>query len=330
MKIKTNTTNIGSKGYFSLSVRDKEGNKINNKSIDNSPNVVTYAGAYRILFQDSSGLFGDYKAAIGTGTTEITRENTSLNNVAHQTSSTADASRQGNEVDNGDGTSTLTLTRSVSFPLSGTIGTFSEVGLYYGSTFVAGQLIKDEFGNPTTITILDEEELTVTYTLEFTFPNRGLSVAPTIGTGTVTTPEGSSTYTVYSTPFFRKAAINDSNEQYQFYGQAAWLANSSGNRISGNLVNLNVSYSHDGFGTVTATTDVVSASPSDINTTDLAYMSFSYVSGAPSASYGIDTTTKYANEGNGVVSGPIVEFSPPLIKDENRSISIQLQTVYSI
>lgn len=199
-----NTIKIPSRGYYSISVLDKDGNEVKDKKLKSpTNNVITIAGADWSLFTGtSSNLFSNLFCEIGAGVSEITRDSSGLGQPSSGRSSGVSSSRSGNEVDNLDGTSTLTLTRVFSFGLGEKVGTFSEVGLYSassGGTFVAGQLIKDEFGAPTTVTILSDEQLVVTYTLEWTIPN----TSSLVGTGSVLDADNNSySYEIWAQPYF--------------------------------------------------------------------------------------------------------------------------------
>jgi|SRR5690554_13490 len=328
MKIKTDPIDLKTKGRFSLSVMDKFGNELKEKRIEDCSNVVTYEGAYKIFF--GGGTFSDYHAVIGTGVSEITRTSQGLGNQVHKSSQTATASRAGNEIDNGDGTSTLTLTRTISFPLSGTIGTFSEVGVvHFDNTFIAGQLIKDEFGDPTTITIQDEEQLNVTYTLELIVPNGEVIPAPIIGTGTVSTPEGSSTYNIYEMSYFRNYTIGSSNNSTTGPGYANLLDSTGQNNLLNNAVSAGRSISRT-LGEVTCTYHSINLSPSALDSDDIAYAVWGNFVNNNGTFYKIDPTTKRQDIDDGSYASLIVEFSPPLVKDFNRKLVVGVEVTYNI
>lgn len=330
MKIKTDPIKLGAEGRFRGRVYKADGSEVLEKRTGLTENVVTHYGAHESFFGVS--MFGNLYAAVGTGVNEITRTATSLGNLAHVTPGSAAASRSGNEVDNGDGTSTLTLTRTIGFDLGATVGTFSEVGLCMfstGSSLVAGQLIKDEFGDPTTVTVLADEQLVIEYTLEFTVPNAEEPVAPIIGTGTVTTPEGSSTYTVYQQPFFFEPSIGATSgairqgreSNYLAYagssGSLAYRKSGSGDSVSGS------------GGTRVVKSSSTSLSPSDYSNSALTYV----VVGEEDLRRIVDPTSKYVkfSESNGNADGTfVIEFSPALNKAPDRSLGFQLEVTYSI
>jgi len=323
---------ISAKGRFGISVLDKNGKIKKEKSISNTSNVVTYSGAYQALINSTSSLFGIYTASMGTGTVEITRSATGLGSRASGSTGQTSASRVGNEVDNLDGTSTLTLSRTLSFSLGSQVGTFSEVGVYTpfdGEVFIAGQLIKDEFGNPTTITVLSDEQLVVTYILEWTVPN----ASQLIGTGSVTDADSNVyNYEVYSQPYFSNFAINDSYTVSRYFSAlddevGFFAANGTtslfntgdvgGGFGSGTVV-------HDGAGTVTYTTQTITLSPAAGDFTDLVYLSF-YTGNSDSAADGgvANTTTNTATSSNSSRYPLLIKFVDPISKTSSQSFSIQ-------
>lgn len=331
-KIKAEPVKLGSKGYYSLSVYKADGTEVEEKRVDACNNVVTYGGAYSIFF--GTAMFSNYYANIGTGASEITRSSTGLGNRFNATSSGSSASRAGNEVDNGDGTSTLTFVRTMSFSLGSTTGTFSEVGISTssnGSGFIAGQLIKDALGNPTTITVLSDEQLRVTYTLELTIPNGGLAVQPSIGTGTVTTPEGSSTYTIYTQPFFSVYTVGDSFATIRLSSARSVTSfnNSAGTTITSTSTG-GISLSHDGTGTVTVTTGNNTLAPSSFSSTDIAYIGAGGGSNSSAAVNNLNITSKRYPSTSSSYQYLAAEFSPPLSKDATRSLRCQFELVYTI
>lgn len=328
--IKTSPINLGAKGYYSLSVYKEDGTEVADKRIEASPNVVTYAGAYDIFF--SNGIFGYYYADIGTGTTELTRSSSGLGNRFNATSTQEVASRGGNEVDNGDGTSTITTTRTMSFGVGETVGTFSEVGLSKqnnGSGFIAGQLIKDELGNPTTITVLSDEQLRVTYTLELTVPN-GEQGAPVIGTGSVTTPEGPVNYTVYSQPYFAEYSVGSSSSLTRRQTSGTIFVRSSPTGIAQEYDVGTDSYAHNGSGMVTWTSAGGTVPPSGFSNTSIKYHLAGSAPNGNDIYTGVDPVTRLTPSNTNVKIPVIVEYETPISKDSTRSYKCQIEAVYSI
>ena len=331
MLLKTNKVNLKSKGYYSLSVYKADGTEVLEKKIDNTPNVVTYNGAFALFFT-AQDLIGSMTTVVGTGTTEIVRSATSLGSQLAE-SSAASSTNRSIEVDNGDGTSTITATRTNAFSLGQVVGTISEVGLEnLSSVFIAGQLIKDEFGNPTTVTILSDEQLIVSYTLEVIFPNGTPPViATSIGTGTVTTPTGSSDYTFYQQPLFSDwANTSQTYVRLQQHNRAYAVINSSGNPTAGWGSSTGAITNHNGTGEVTVSYTSQTASPSDFSSTDIKYI----IAGS-SISYdrdnGLNTTTKIINSSRYSNRGTLVcEFTPALTKTSSDSMTVEMSQVFSI
>lgn len=328
--------NIGfeARGSYSLKVLDKSGQEVSSKEIPHSCNVVTYEGAYSQLV--SSGMFGNLYAVVGTGTVERDRNSISLGQESSGRSGGGSAGRVGNEIDNGDGTSILTLVRTMAFSLGEKVGTFSEVGIYNHrttGTFVAGQLIKDEFGDPTTITLLADEQLIVTYTLEWTVPNK----AKLVGTGNVQAATGNSyAYEVWAQPYFTKDAINanDTERRYGSAKQDLVLMNLDGsfNKGVGNVQDTPLwgSGSHDGSGGVTLTSTLVEAAPSDYTFADAVWVAV----GVGYASNFVYVKTPEtnpvvvynpSNTSAGCPCPAVVKFSGPITKTSDDSFKIQVE-----
>ena len=323
--------NMSAKGRFGLSVLDKNGKVKKEKSLGNTSNVVTYGGAYEALINGNNSLFGIYTAYMGTGTAEITREATSLGARSFGDSNQSSRSRSGTEVDNLDGTSTFSLTRTMTFPLGSKVGTFSEVGVYTpfsGEVFIAGQLIKDEFGNPTTITILADEQLVVTYILEWTVPN----VAQLIGTGSVTDADSNVyNYEVYSQPYFTEYSVGSSSSTTRYSGFSSWdeigfyaadgvtplyYSGDRGDGFSSNIV-------HDGLGTVTYTTNTEVFAPNQGGYSGLTYISFYPSSSTSVTGSGIlDTTTNIAYDSTNSDYPLLIKFVDPITKLTSQSFTI--------
>lgn len=326
--------NLGSKGYYSLSVLDKDGNIKEDKSIGTVDNVITYAGAYASLISSNgtSPLFSYLYAAVGTGTVERSRDSIGLGAESGGRSSGASSSRSGNEVDNLDGTSTLTLTRTLAFSLGQLVGTFSEVGLYNastGGTFIAGQLIKDELGNPTTITLLADEQLIVTYTLEWIVPNTSVNV----GTGSVTDANSNVyNYEVWAQPYFSDYTVGGTYYYSRYFSSNAAdeqvFRDSLGTGNYGISIDTGTGWSgrvsHDGSGTVTATTQPYTYSPTEFNAVDIVFVGF-YASAYTSTNLDIVDTSKALTASSLTSAAPalFIKFLNPITKTSNDSFSIQ-------
>ena len=336
MNITGNKTRIESKGYYSLGVFKEDGTEVKEKAINNVDNVVTFVGAFELLFSTQT-----YARAltckVGNSTTERVRSDTTLGNVVGATSDAAGGSGRsgGGEVDNLDGTSTLTSSRTFNFGVGAIVGTISEVGMFVSATLVAGQLIKDEFDAPTTLTLLSDEQLRVVYTLEFIVPN-GEGTMSSIGSGSVTHPRGTSTYEMYGQPYFSAYGLaqsspgNRPSRSRSVYG----FSSSSGSFKDGFTASSSAaSHSHDGAGNVSVTYTTLSLSPSDYNATDIKYIT---VGGGSNDSFAqfftVDTTTKIIGPADQdlTTAALAVEFSPALEKTNTESFSIQLSIAYTI
>jgi len=335
MQIKTNPVKLGSVGYYSLHVSDAFGSEVVSKRVDRTENVVTYSGAFSIFFEQS--MFGDAYISVGTGTSEITRSQNSLGTQINtmRTYTTEPDRSDANEVDNGNGTSTLTLLRSTSFPVGDVVGTISEVGLNKNSnsiSLIAGQLIKDEFGAPTTVTVLSDEQLTVTYTLELTVPNGVVDVSPIIGSGTLTSPRGDHTYNIYAQPFFMDFNTNSisSYSRYRASYPRFLYADSTGINAGTFSSRGTSSFSGQGTGTITLTLDEITASPSSFASADIKYIMAFEAWGSGSSSWQIDTTKKLnaSSEDSGNIV--LVEVTPPLEKTSQESLTMGMTFEFSI
>ena len=318
--------NMAAKGRYGLSILDKNGEIKKEKSIDNNSNVVTYEGAFQILL--SIGIFNNNYAAIGTGTTEIVRTASSLGMESSGRTAGVTASRAGNEIDNGDGTSTVTLSRTLTFSLGSKVGTFSEVGLYTsssGGTFIAGQLIKDEFGIPTTITVLSDEQLVVTYILEWTVPNN----SQLIGSGSVVDSSSNSyDYEFYAQPYFGDYAINDSGERFRYKANPSFtelvIRPADGITSLGIAFNCgaNWSFSHNGTGTATASMNSDTLSPSSVSFTDAVYIGLSFLAGENTNADILDLATTLGKRTDSEAVLAYLKFINPISKTTSQSFQI--------
>jgi len=329
-----NAISMGAKGYYSLSVLDSFGKVKKTKSAGNTANVVTYVGAYQALI--SSSIFSFTYAAVGTGTTEITRSSTALGaEGSGGRTGGVSASRGNSEVDNLDGTSTLTLTRNLSFSLGSQVGTFSEVGLYSsssGGVFIAGQLIKDEFGAPTTITILSDEQLIVTYTIEWTVPN----TSNLAGTGTVTDAASNTyNYEIWAQPYFSEYVVGDTDDSKRYFNSYDELSFREANGTSDYGIGIDSnggwSVSHNGSGVVTANAGSKTYSPTEMVFTDCVYIGFYFFDGSNVRADIADTALNLAAVSVNA-DGPAVfiKFLDPLSKDNTESFDIGLSITLNI
>ena len=336
MKLKTDKIELGSKGYFGLAVYKKDGTEVVEKRVKNTDNVVTYAGAYSLFFGPvNANLSSSMRSQVGTGTVELTRASTGLTTLLETTSNSSSSLRSGNEVSNQDGTATMTSVRTNSFSLGEVVGTISEVGLSVGtSLFIAGQLIKDEFGNPTTVTILADEQLVITYTLVLTYPDgtgNFSQAAPLLGTGTVTTPSGTSDYSMYGQPLFKDYLGTSSATRASYARREYLLHNAQGNPVHGFGQNFSAFFQHDGTTGVTAF-----FSSSTISPTDFSHPAINFISAGTDRNAflytAIDPVTKLAKSTTDTDSKSmlVIEFTPPLVKTNQESMTVYITIDYQI
>jgi hypothetical protein len=334
---KINSVNFGSKGYFTVSVLNAAGEVQANKIVGPTANVVTYAGAFWALIDQ--GLFGSYQCRVGTGTVERTRSSTALGvDFGALSGGSGGTVRSGNEVDNLDGTSTLTLTRTMEFGLGTTAGTFSELAVFSGAQMIAGQLIKDAGGSPTTVTVLADEQLVVSYVIEWTVPNTSVLV----GTGTVTDAATNNyNYEVWAQPYFNEYAnIGNSNTDYR-YNDGATTIDEIGFKAADGVTELADSgdigngfggrYSHNGSGVVTVTSAPYVFSPASLTFTNLVFMTFfCFNSNTANQSTVTNTATALAvsNSFNGITY--VVKFLTPVTKTSSDSFAVDITATINI
>jgi len=337
MQIKSAPIKLESKGYFGLAVFKEDGTEVIEKRREDTENVVTYSGAYSLFFKDSNhSLVSKMKSQVGTGSTELTRNSSGLTSLLATTLNDSAASRASSEVSNSDGTATHTAVRANAFPLGGVVGTISEVGLItdVSSDFIAGQLIKDEFGSPTTLTLLSDEQLIVTYTIISTFPDGSGGfgpAAPLVGSGTVTTPTGNSSYNMYAQPLF-----NEYNGTFVVIRTTAAdtgyiLSDTLGAPTYGLGNGSDVIKTHDGSGKVTIDFTSKIAAPADHQSTDIHFISAGSVA-ANSYYSQIDPATKLSASTDEVDSSSclVVEFEPSLQKTSSDSMTVHMTMEYQV
>lgn len=209
--------NIGSiKGYYGIQVYDENGDIVPEKTIEKTNNIITNQGLDRCVnFNTVPFYVASLVFRVGTGTNEIVATDTSLGaDITPRTVSQSARTGSGSSYEisnNGDGTSTYLFNRTGAFQIGDFNGDIlSEVGVAYSTganDLVAGQLIKDGGGSPTTITVQSTEQLVINYSFEVTLPSDSM----TAGSGTIDvdgTPVG---YTVYVPRFWAGDDITVSN-----------------------------------------------------------------------------------------------------------------------
>lgn len=207
------STKLKARGYFTGKVLDKNGKEIVSKRF-HTENAITNAARVAWLQEASNSgtrfFYTSYRLHMGVGTTELTATSTGLSSPVGTYSATVSpglrtdiyASRA-ETVDNLDGTATWRHFCTYNFAIGDFNGqALSEVGLFSSTTLYAGQLIKDEFGNPTTVTVLNDEQLIIQYTVELIVPNARY----VLGTGSIDFGQGPVGYTIYGFPFAQEAA----------------------------------------------------------------------------------------------------------------------------
>lgn len=326
MEIKTDSIKLGAEGRFALSVFKADGSEVVEKRSGFTDNVVTYSGAYDIFFNDS--MFGNLYASMGTGTTELTRSSPSLGNLSVTSSQYKGASRAG-EVDNGDGTSTLTVTRGINFPLGGTVGTYTEVGVctnVSGAGFVAGQLIKDEFGDPTTITVLSDEQLKVTYTLELTFPNTSFNV----GSGVLTDSNNNTyNYELWAQPYFSDYTVGANSEALRYQsgvsgGRATVAYGQDGTSIDGHSTGT-WSKSLGSNGEVTLSGNFSVISPTDASFSNAYFIGLQAGNSTSIAGSISDTSKALSNSTSTQSISVVLKLLNPITKTNQQSFQLQVE-----
>ena len=309
---------LGVKGGYSLRVFKDDGREVKDKYIPFVQNIVTDLGLEEEILSNTQ--FNEKsEVAVGTGTSAITQASTSLISELKRTSGLEMQPSQENNgfvsfTDNGDGTITIRGVRNGSFNIGDFNGdSISEVGIIksFTSGLLAGQLIKDQNGNPTTITILSDEQLVIEYVIEHTswFTQQSLS------TGSITANGVTSNYTFKINPWLRSDSFSDSfispittkvdENSMLFYdsvGDVIAPVSISGNSYLFSSISNGAKVTLDFSGT---------ASPSSFSTTDLKYIAFG-------------TTFDRADILDIFESsiGFILEFDTPLEKTSSQAITI--------
>lgn len=246
------------KGYFS--VRTLKNGEVT-QEIKDTNNIITDAGLAVLLNSTPLYLYDHMRVGVGSGNDEILGNFTDLpSNLGIYSSvsggtSTSFSSLGITFIDNGDNTCTIRRSTVYSFNIGQFSNTtISSIGLWRAASngtryeLLAGQLIKNEFDTPTTVTIANDEQLQVTYTLEVTVSLVTLPVA----TGTVDghgTPVG---FTIYVHPIITKWPTLPSDSGWTTNSRTPGKAVSSGNSSKAvrytffmNSSNLTIGTPHD-------------------------------------------------------------------------------------
>lgn len=185
--------NVGMKGFYTFHKRTSEGdvplldgavsdNLIVNAALDYFKSLVN--STLTPINAPVSSHINQYQLfrvfSVGTGSTEPTLNDTSLENtlatITENSNSVVNNTYSYDEVSD---SFTYTSSKQIAFPLGSVVGNISEVGVFGNSgstnaaaatTMFSRALIKDINGNPTTITLTNEDQLVVTYTLVMIVP----------------------------------------------------------------------------------------------------------------------------------------------------------------
>ena len=306
---------LGVKGGYSLRVFKEDGAEVKEKHIPFVQNAVTNDGIEAQIIGSSNNLFGNLaRAVVGTGTNLISQTSTGLGSrfKASSDSMRPAFSDDLTHTDNGDGTVTSQGTFKISFAIGDFSGdSFSEVGLEdrNGSNLWAGQLIKDQNGDPTTITILNDEQLVVEYVIEVTswFTRQELDNISVTVNGVTTTAR------LFVNPFIRDSSLANGSAQTVTSetnaGNASFFDSTSTN-ITGDVFFTGGSWSYSsGVSTLTVSETF---SPSSFNSTDIKYFQVGYVF------ISLDLTSLFAQ----AAFGFLLEFDTPVEKTSSQAMTI--------
>lgn len=153
---------LGISGRFKIDVLNSKGELVEDKCLPEQKNLVTEAGLAQILKGEASPYL-----VLGTGSTPPQREDIRLDNalVVSPSRATFNGGTLLNET-------SFQVSRVFTFNLGQVVGNITELGLAtpYSSlssyTLLTRALIKDALGNATSIEILADEQLKITYTLK--------------------------------------------------------------------------------------------------------------------------------------------------------------------
>lgn len=134
-------------------------------------NTVTLSGKdwfFRLNSLQGNGTYGALQVGFGSGVSEVIESDTNLGGTT-VIKGAASVPVAPEVVDAQNNLAKVTFKRTAVFSPGEAVGTFGQVGLFSsGSTLVAGQVLRDLQGQPTTVTFLAIEEVTVTYEVEVT------------------------------------------------------------------------------------------------------------------------------------------------------------------
>lgn len=174
---------VGISADFDITLRtvDVEGNILSERTpIRNCPNLITNRGM-DLLATTSVDVWMAY-CHVGTSATEPTFTDLLLTAKRNHTNTYSVGDNSWSQ--KGDGLYSLSYTRVYAFALGSVSGDLKEIGISENTTNInTHALLKDAFGDPTTISVASNELLIVTYRLHFT-PNQADSTLVTTQKGT--------------------------------------------------------------------------------------------------------------------------------------------------
>lgn len=156
-------------------------------------------GAVDVFYpnQSSFGLFRTMK--VGTGTSPITHSSNSLTSPANAIA--WQGAPEPITAEDIGGIWYLKIVVDYTFPLGGLNGSYTEFGTFKGAepNLMTGGLFKDTAGDPVAVSVADDEQLVVSYTVYFPTPS---DVDPTFDRNdTIDYPLGTSTVNVNGTDY---------------------------------------------------------------------------------------------------------------------------------
>ena len=156
-------TNIRVEGYYSFKQYNSEGieQDLRLKIKEENENLIVNSGLDAL--GSSSNLF--LSCSVGTSNTPVLPTQTSLINQIATTTRKQGSVQVGSVV--GIGESYTYIRQTFRYNQGEATGNLNEVGIYSQGFFLSRALIVDPLGNPTTLTVLADEWLDITYELRF-------------------------------------------------------------------------------------------------------------------------------------------------------------------
>lgn len=159
--IKLKGPTMGISGRFKIDVLNPKGELVKDKCLPEQKNLVTEAGLRALISEKR-----DVRLVLGTGSTTPQREDVRLDNtltVYNSSMTFKGASSKGDTF--------FEVSKEFVFNLGQVVGNITELGLagWYTSlssyTLITRALIKDASGDATSIEVLEDEQIKITYTL---------------------------------------------------------------------------------------------------------------------------------------------------------------------